>query len=586
MLNGLHDFLKTDPWTLRALSLSPMPELSPSNSLRRLKKSLKTTNSLEKYFLPKRSNSDEDLSSLVGSSNSSRLSSGSFTRDCKSRRSLQIPSTAPASVSTLDGESKKNHTAIYSSLSAATSGSHAASIIINNKIIPSRPNAVTVVNLMSPESFQEDTRAKKSIVTLCPSPVPTKASLTKTNSSGDEGTINLPGRAVKKVGFCKTEVHFAADSGKVNIVETDGKPPPTNKFRRRRKNHNPNVHATSGGYAEKPEHINGRAVTRRAAPKGLDSNDTKQKGTAVDNDSSGAYCVVDLESRKFWASPEELNGNGRLHMTTVNLGKSQVKDLTKPEDLTSPKAVANIISRRNPGQNNCNIVTKDSDNNRVLSTIVKTHESTTARVPDIRPSLKKTGDESSSTKKNENNELSDKKIIKKSINSDTKNQNHVYVNVFKTSNDIFPIYENFRIDNCDDKSSLAIIEPRESTSLVSEVAKSLKNTLERKRNKAKSPNKLGKKSPGSLARMSVSNGSIGKTPRDLIKSKITKRSPTSSDAIKSLRKSSPTGPTGIEPTEKRSEIKTGLTRYLLFLINLKLSRSSFVFCLIYLFFVW
>lgn len=38
----------------------------------------------------------------------------------------------------------------------------------------------------------------------------------------------------KRVEFCKTEVHFAPESGRVNIVETDGKPPPTNNFRRRR----------------------------------------------------------------------------------------------------------------------------------------------------------------------------------------------------------------------------------------------------------------------------------------------------------------------------------------------------------------
>ncbi|XP_048507731.1 uncharacterized protein LOC105687726 isoform X1 [Athalia rosae] len=43
-------------------------------------------------------------------------------------------------------------------------------------------------------------------------------------------------RPVKKVGFSKTEVHFAAESGKVNIVETDCKPPPSNRFRRRRRN--------------------------------------------------------------------------------------------------------------------------------------------------------------------------------------------------------------------------------------------------------------------------------------------------------------------------------------------------------------
>ncbi|XP_058120241.1 uncharacterized protein LOC131262290 [Anopheles coustani] len=43
------------------------------------------------------------------------------------------------------------------------------------------------------------------------------------------------GRNKKRVEFCKTEVHFTADSGRVNIVETDEKPPPTNNFRRRRR---------------------------------------------------------------------------------------------------------------------------------------------------------------------------------------------------------------------------------------------------------------------------------------------------------------------------------------------------------------
>lgn len=42
-------------------------------------------------------------------------------------------------------------------------------------------------------------------------------------------------RRSKRVEFCKTEVHFAAESGRVNIVETDGKPPSTNNFRRRRR---------------------------------------------------------------------------------------------------------------------------------------------------------------------------------------------------------------------------------------------------------------------------------------------------------------------------------------------------------------
>lgn len=48
----------------------------------------------------------------------------------------------------------------------------------------------------------------------------------KNNDDGD--------RKVKKVEFCKTELHFAAELGRVNIIATDEKPPPTNDFRKRR----------------------------------------------------------------------------------------------------------------------------------------------------------------------------------------------------------------------------------------------------------------------------------------------------------------------------------------------------------------
>lgn len=50
------------------------------------------------------------------------------------------------------------------------------------------------------------------------------------NQNGDDKD-----RKSKRVEFCKTEVHFAAESGRVNIVETETKPPPTNNFRRRRR---------------------------------------------------------------------------------------------------------------------------------------------------------------------------------------------------------------------------------------------------------------------------------------------------------------------------------------------------------------
>ncbi|KRJ97903.1 pneumococcal serine-rich repeat protein isoform X2 [Drosophila yakuba] len=54
------------------------------------------------------------------------------------------------------------------------------------------------------------------------------------------------GSAQKRVEFCKTEVHFAAESGRVNIVETDGKPPPTQNFRRRRRSNTTTTTTTSG----------------------------------------------------------------------------------------------------------------------------------------------------------------------------------------------------------------------------------------------------------------------------------------------------------------------------------------------------
>lgn len=42
------------------------------------------------------------------------------------------------------------------------------------------------------------------------------------------------GPALKRVEFSKTEVHFATGTGRVNIIETDSKPPSTNNFRRKK----------------------------------------------------------------------------------------------------------------------------------------------------------------------------------------------------------------------------------------------------------------------------------------------------------------------------------------------------------------
>ncbi|XP_032583177.1 serine-rich adhesin for platelets isoform X3 [Drosophila sechellia] len=68
---------------------------------------------------------------------------------------------------------------------------------------------------------------------------------TAVSSTSHTTTSHLSkGSAQKRVEFCKTEVHFAAESGRVNIVETDGKPPPTQNFRRRRRS---NTTTTTSG---------------------------------------------------------------------------------------------------------------------------------------------------------------------------------------------------------------------------------------------------------------------------------------------------------------------------------------------------
>lgn len=59
-------------------------------------------------------------------------------------------------------------------------------------------------------------------------------SYTKVIQSTESTTTSDRGGQQKRVEFSKTEVHFATESGRVNIVETDSKPPPTNNFRRRR----------------------------------------------------------------------------------------------------------------------------------------------------------------------------------------------------------------------------------------------------------------------------------------------------------------------------------------------------------------
>ncbi|KAL1140132.1 hypothetical protein AAG570_000064 [Ranatra chinensis] len=57
----------------------------------------------------------------------------------------------------------------------------------------------------------------------------------RVSAKPEDKPIETADRKPKRVEFCKTEVHFAPEAGKFNIVETDEKPPPNQIFRRKKK---------------------------------------------------------------------------------------------------------------------------------------------------------------------------------------------------------------------------------------------------------------------------------------------------------------------------------------------------------------
>ncbi|OXU23759.1 hypothetical protein TSAR_007270 [Trichomalopsis sarcophagae] len=166
-------------------------------------------------------------------------------------------------------------------------------------------------------------------------------------------------KPVKKVEFCKTEIHFAADSGKVNIVETDGKPPPTNKFRRRKRK---DALGAANGNAQKSNmplvHFGDTSYEKyifggQGKPPQEMSNETALLGenTAIDKPAN-KYDPADLElKRERWNSPEKIreNGVGREDAGLENGGKHRGTHTTTVNflsDESSAVAVPKVVEGR------------------------------------------------------------------------------------------------------------------------------------------------------------------------------------------------------------------------------------------------
>ncbi|KAJ8910856.1 hypothetical protein NQ315_010802 [Exocentrus adspersus] len=123
-------------------------------------------------------------------------------------------------------------------------------------------------------------------------------------------------RKPKKVEFCKTEVHFAAESGKVNIVATDEKPPPTQNFRRRRR---------IGGFVNEDYNKNGLPVLHFG-----DSSYEKTMFNVADD-------LTDIKTTGFNTVYEDVqpkvpSGYGVVTVNTSNINNEFLEDEKKEQN--------------------------------------------------------------------------------------------------------------------------------------------------------------------------------------------------------------------------------------------------------------
>ncbi|XP_066998146.2 uncharacterized protein [Anabrus simplex] len=132
------------------------------------------------------------------------------------------------------------------------------------------------------------------------------------HDENSDDLLQQNGKKQKKVEFCKTEVHFAAESGRFNIVETDEKPPPSNMFRRRRRNSSANI-------------ISNPAVdsNKNTLPEVRFGDSPYEKKLLGGNENSDSVKTVSLES---------LNKNAPAVITKPEMTHSMILAMSKFQD--------------------------------------------------------------------------------------------------------------------------------------------------------------------------------------------------------------------------------------------------------------
>ncbi|XP_014214041.1 uncharacterized protein LOC106643413 isoform X2 [Copidosoma floridanum] len=487
----------TNFWSLRSGSRSPSPLPPPmaQNGHREPPSDDNTSDaSSNKSSLllatERRSNSTEDLSS------------DAFARDCRTRRSLQVgPDNSPeptASTDKLVAErarkfeeaARRRATGESPSTGKPRRFARQFASIADNDFVKNDPKHPS----KQPTAHKEPGagRNNKTVVHLRSAASPDRSESNDTREpeysmlvDASSAPVLANGKPVKRVEFCKTEIHFAPDSGKVNIVETDGKPPPTNKFRRRRRNNN--APPMANGALQKSDlplvHFGDTSYEKFIFGK---PPATRDDSSAVVDAEGGCKSHEPVAQR--WASPgasredhatEERVGDRRhpqkgAHTTTVNfLGSENAGGALMPsigQDKPSNVYPSIDVASKEIGRQE-QVISKDSDNNQVLLKIVTTHKPTLARVENdhqpVRPlrsrSMAKSLGSDEVDVPSANEEAKDPHYDSVSVgaipngttsdagkdNSDGKDAQPTYENVFDTVGT--PVYENFQVTRGADK---------------------------------------------------------------------------------------------------------------------------------------
>nr|XP_017024471.1 uncharacterized protein LOC108076197 isoform X6 [Drosophila kikkawai] len=180
------------------------------------------------------------------------------------------------------------------------------------------------------------------------SQVQVNGNTTTTTTTTNTSSHLQRGNAQKRVEFCKTEVHFAAESGRVNIVETDGKPPPTQNFRRRRR-------TASGPLQSLVKSASAGSSTSSSTPShdvthfGDDSQRRKTIAT-----STVAYRATLMDPPEVVSQPISTNGIGPSSATQVTV-------TTVPKPVHEPRYTLMESTSRNSYTSTSGVDTTDNE---------------------------------------------------------------------------------------------------------------------------------------------------------------------------------------------------------------------------------